>query len=207
MHVPAKFDESEVDVLHQLMRAQPLATLVTLSPGGIEANHIPLHLSQEGDGSGVLRGHVAKANPLWHEHPQEAEVLAIFHGPQAYITPSWYPTKAVPTWNYAVAHAYGPLRTIHDPAWLLQQLESLTDHSETAFAERWQVADAPQDYVEKQLRAIVGIEIPIRRLIGKYKVSQNQPEKNQAGVYQGLRATGQAAAQDMAALVQSKGAF
>jgi transcriptional regulator len=148
---------------------------------------------------------VARANPVWREAAPGAEVLAIFHGPEAYITPSWYPTKAdggkaVPTWNYAVVHARGTLRIIDDVAWLRASLEALTAENEAAFAEPWRLADAPADYIDTMLRAVVGIEITITRLEGKWKVSQNQPTQNRAGVATGLR-TGGAEAQAMADLV------
>lgn len=216
MYIPQHFQQREMAELQALMQAHPLATLVTMSAAGLpEANHIPLHFTP-GEGTapealGVLRGHVAKANTLWREHPADAPVLAIFHGPQAYITPSWYPTKqetgkAVPTWNYAAVHAQGRLRTIDavtDAAWLRTHLQHLTAHNEAGFDHPWQVNDAPADYIDKMLRAIVGIEITITALQGKWKVSQNQPEPNQQGVAAGLRVlTGVAAPHAMAALVE-----
>ena len=210
MYLPKHFDQPSVDVLHELMQAQGFATLVTLSPDGLNANHIPLHLSAEDGPLGTLRGHVARANPVWRETSPDTEVLVIFQGPDAYITPSWYPTKAehgkaVPTWNYAVAHAYGKLRVCDDADWLRRHLAALTDHHEAAFAEPWQVSDAPADYTEKMMAAIVGIEIEITRLTGKWKVSQNQPAENRAGVVQALRASGEANALAMATLVESAG--
>ncbi len=210
MYLPKHFDQPSVDILHQLMQAQPLAMLVTLSADGLNANHIPFHLSADAGSLGTLRGHVARANPVWRESSQETEVLVIFQGPEAYITPSWYPTKAehgkaVPTWNYAVAHAYGKLRVCDDVVWLRSHLAALTDHNEAAFAEPWQVSDAPADYTEKLMAAIVGIEIEITRLIGKWKVSQNQPAENRVGVVQALQASGAANALAMAALVEGAG--
>jgi transcriptional regulator len=131
MYVPAHFEESRIEVLHGLIRTHPLATVVTLSPGGIDANHIPLHLSSDAGAFGTLRGHVARSNPMWRDVITGVEALAMFQGPDSYVSPSWYPTerehgKAVPTWNYAVVHAYGGLRIIDDPAWLRDQLEALT---------------------------------------------------------------------------------
>ncbi|AIY39921.1 FMN-binding negative transcriptional regulator [Collimonas arenae] len=209
MYIPKHFDEPRVDVLHDLIRARPLSTLVTLSPDGLNANHIPLLLSTEPAPFGTLRGHVARANPVWQNFTKEIEVLAIFQGADAYITPSWYATKAetgkvVPTWNYAVAHAYGTLRPIDDAAWLRAHLEMLTAHNEAAFEQPWHVSDAPRDYTDKLITAIVGIEIVITRLSGKWKVSQNQPEKNQATVIEGLRARESQEFLDMAALVESR---
>lgn len=210
MYLPKSFEQSSRADLQALMQACPLATLVTLQgEGELEANHIPVHFTPgEGEGShGVLRGHVAKANPLWQQHPQGVPVLAIFHGPQAYISPSWYATKAenhkaVPTWNYAVVHAYGLMRTTTDAPWLRQQIEALTQQHEAPMPQPWQVSDAPPAYIDAMLRAIVGIEITITRLQGKWKLSQNQPESNQRGVEQGLLATAHPAAHEMAAWVE-----
>jgi len=207
MYIPKHFDEPRVDVLHELIRARPLATLVTLSSGGLNANHIPLHLSDDPSPLGTLRGHVARSNPIWNDYVKDVEVLAVFHGPDAYITPSWYPTKAengkaVPTWNYAVAHAYGTLRVIDDASWLRVHLETLTIHNEAAFPEQWRVSDAPHDYTEKLIGAVVGIEIVITRLSGKWKISQNQPPQNKSGVIHGLRASGNGESLEMAALVE-----
>lgn len=207
MYIPKHFEEPRVEVLHELIRARPLSTLVTLSSGGLDANHIPLLLAAEPAPLGTLRGHVARANPIWSDFAAEVEVLAVFHGPDAYVTPSWYATKAetgkvVPTWNYAVAHAYGRLRIIDDAAWLLAHLDALTASNEAAFAAPWQLSDAPPDFTEKLIGAVVGIEIVITRLIGKWKASQNQPPQNRAGVVSALRTSGSAEALAMAALVE-----
>jgi transcriptional regulator len=208
MYIPKHFDEPRVEVLHELIRARPLSTLVTLSSGGLNANHIPFHLTADPAPFGTLRGHVARANPMWSDLAKGVEALAIFHGPDSYITPSWYPTKAetgkaVPTWNYVVAHAYGPLRIMDDVSWLRAQLEALTAHNEVAFAEPWHVSDAPRDFIDKLVGAVVGIEIVISRLSGKWKTSQNQPPQNQAGVIHGLQAIGKAEALEMAALIEA----
>lgn len=208
MYIPKHFAEPRTDVLHQLIRTRPLSTLITLSSSGFNANHIPLHLSLEPNPFGTLRGHVARSNPILNDVNNDLEVLAIFHGPDAYISPSWYPTKAetgkvVPTWNYAVAHAYGTLRVVDDTSWLRGHLEELTAHNEAAFPESWQLDDAPPDFIGKMIDAIVGIEIVITRLVGKWKTSQNQPAQNQKGVIRGLRASGVSDAIEMAALVES----
>ena len=165
---------------------------MTLSASGLAANHIPLHLSPDPAPFGILRGHVARANPLYTEGLHDGDVLAIFQGPDAYITPSWYATKqehgkVVPTWNYAVVHAHANIRFMEEPAWILAHLKGLTEHNEQSFAEPWAVSDAPEEYVAKLVRAIVGIELTITRIVGKWKVSQNQPPANQAGVVDGLR--------------------
>jgi len=208
MYIPSQFEQPDIDVMHELIRNRPLATLVTLGPDGINANHIPLHLSPAPEPFGVLRGHVARANPIWRDLESDVDTLAIFHGPDAYISPSWYATKqetgkVVPTWNYAVVHAYGSLRIIDDASWVRSQMKDLTTHHEAAFPEPWAVSDAPEDFTEKLIEAVVGIEMVITRLSGKWKVSQNQPPQNQNSVIQGLNASGQAEAMTMAALVKT----
>ena len=190
MYLPSHFEETRPEVLHALMRARPLATLVTNGADGPQADHIPLLLDSA---AGVLRGHVARANPLWRDLPAASDTLAIFQGEDAYISPSWYPSKqehgkAVPTWNYVVVQAYGPLRSIDDPLWLRGFLRTLTTEHETGMAQPWAIDDAPPDYIEKMLAAIVGIELRITRLSGKWKVSQNQSAANRQGVAQGLNA-------------------
>lgn len=206
MYCPAHFAESRPEMLHALVRAHPLATLVTMGEAGLNADHVPLILETAADGSAILRGHVARANPMWTTLQTGIGALAIFHGPEAYITPSWYPTKhehgkAVPTWNYAIVHARGPLRIVQDADWLRRQVESLTQRQESAFADPWAVNDAPADYVEKMLAAIVGIELSVTSLEGKWKASQNQPESNRCGAAQGLQALGTDDARRMAQLI------
>ena len=207
MFVPNHFQEQRPEILHELMRARPLATLVTLSAEGLNANHVPLHLSQEPGPFGTLRGHVARENPIWQDFDADAEVLAIFHGPEAYITPSWYPSKkrtgkVVPTWNYAVVHAYGRMKVVEDAVWLRAQLEALTAQNEAAFAQPWHLDDAPVDFIAKLTEAIVGLEITITRLVGKWKAGQNQPREDRAGAAHGLGASaGMTDAAAMAALM------
>jgi len=172
--------------MHALMRDHPLAALVTRSARGLDANHIPLQLLQSAEGHDVLRGHVARANPLLQTPPKD-DVLVIFQGPSAYVSPGWYPGKAqtgraVPTWNYLVVHAHGPLRLIEDRDWLRTQLAALTADHEAGEPTPWSMDEAPAEYIETLLKAIVGIEIPITRLQGKWKLSQNQPAQNRAGV-------------------------
>lgn len=187
----------EQGAIHQLMREHPLASLIAQTQEGMVANHIPLLLQPGVDGQDLLLGHVARANPLWREVDTAQEVLAIFHGPQAYISPGWYPTKrehgkAVPTWNYAVVHAWGRLRVVDDAAWLRDLVSRLTTTHEAQFEKPWSIEDAPADYIEKMVSAIVGIEITITRLEGKSKMSQNQPAVNREGVVQGLAESGDA---------------
>ena len=206
MYIPAHFEETRIDVLHDLVRNHPLATVVTLDREGLNANHIPMELDLEPLPLGTLRGHVSRANPVWRDFSSDVGTLVIFQGPEIYITPSWYQTKqesgkVVPTWNYAVVHAYGPLRIVEDPIWLRALVERLTSRNEAPRPEPWEVADAPDDYVEGQLRGIVGIEVPIARLLGKWKVSQNRPEADRKGVAKGLHELGKSNAACMADLV------
>jgi transcriptional regulator len=207
MYVPPHFAEARPEVLQQLMRQHPLAVLVTLGVDGLNANHIPLEYDPEPAPSGTLRGHVARANPVWRDFSTEVEALTVFQGPQQYITPSWYPTKAdtgmvVPTYNYLVVHAHGPLRVIDDPAWLRQLVGRLTSHFEAERPAPWQVTDAPDDFIAQQLRAIVGIEIPVTRLVGKWKASQNRSRADREGVVRGLRELGDPEAAVMAHWVE-----
>lgn len=193
MYTPKHFEETRIETLRELIAARPLATVVTTTARGIDANPIPLLWRDDGSAHGALIGHVARANPMWREHRPEAEVLAIFHGPEAYVTPAWYPTKAetgkaVPTWNYVVVQARGRMRVIEDRAWLRAQVEALTARMEAGRVSPWGLADAPADYIEAMLSAIVGIEIAIGDLVGKWKTSQNQPARNQDGVVAGLEA-------------------
>jgi transcriptional regulator len=189
MYLPGHFEQNDAAALHGLMRDHPLATLVTVRADGPTADHIPLEFDAA---TRTLRGHVARANPLWREsagHP----VLAVFCGPQAYITPSWYPSKAathkvVPTWNYTVVHAHGVLQAVEDAPWLHSLVSRLTHHHESPRPQPWAVSDAPDDYVQPMLRAIVGIQIPVDRLVGKWKVSQNRNAADRLGVAMGLAA-------------------
>ena len=188
------FREERVEVMHALIKAHPLATLVTqMTTGaqGLEANHIPLLIDPEPSPFGTLRGHVARANPVWRTFNADVDVLAVFQGPQGYITPSWYPRKAqhgkvVPTWNYAMVHAHGPLKIIDEAEWLRKLVTRLTESQESLRAMPWHVTDAPPDYIDTMLKAIVGIEIPLRRLQGKWKMSQNRLPQDRDGVIAGL---------------------
>ena len=203
MYIQPHFEETRREMLHGLMRRHPLGTLVTLEDGGLNANHFPFELDPGPQPFGVLRAHVPRANPVWRNAGASVDALVVFQGEQAYITPSWYATKqqtgrVVPTWNFMVVHAYGALRVIDDAAWLRAHLERLTDGAEAKREHPWKVSDAPADYIEKLLPALIGIEIPIGRLYGKWKVSQNQPAENRAGVVQGLRAEGGENARSMA---------
>ena len=191
MYIPRANEEKRVPVMHALMVAHPLATLVTMSTSGLIASHIPMVIADDGSEFGVLRAHISRANPQWRDVEPTVDALAIFAGHQHYITPNWYPGtkehgKEVPTWNYAVVHAYGPLKVIEDQDWLLANVERLTDIHEAHSPEPWKVSDAPADFIQTQLRGIVGLELPIRRLEGKWKVSQNRNEADRQGVIEGL---------------------
>lgn len=183
MYTPSPFEESRLDVLHALIARHPLATLVTHGAAGLSADHLPFEIAPATPDApfGVLGAHVARANPLWR---QSGDVLAVFQGADGYVSPSLYEDKpvtgkVVPTWNYAVVHAHGPLRAIEDPAWILALLERLTARHEAPLAVPWAVADAPPAFIDKLLASIVGIEIPVRRLEGKWKMSQNRSAKDQ----------------------------
>ena len=209
MYLPGHFEETRIDTLHQLIRARPLATIVTLGSAGLNANHIPFELSAEPAPLGTLRGHVARANPLWRDFSENIDALIIFHGPQAYVSPSWYPTKqatgeVVPTYNYIVVHAYGRLQIIDDPRWLGGLVTRLTERFEAARAEPWHVTDAPDGFIENQLRGIVGIEIVISKLLGKWKASQNRPVVDREGVVKGLSGSNDADSLALAELVRER---
>ena len=187
--------------MHDLIRAHPLATLVTLDSGGLNGNHMPFEIHPDPGPFGTLRAHVARGNPVWRDFAKDVEALVVFQGVQGYVTPSWYETKGetgkvVPTWNYLVVHAYGPLQVVDDAAWLRAFVTRLTDRFEAQRADPWKVTDAPADFIEKQLTAIVGIEIPVTRLLGKWKASQNRTAADREGVVKGLKERG--AADDLA---------
>ena len=192
MYLPQHFEQTDAAALERLLREHPLATLVSSGPDGLTADHIPLEYDSA---SKTLHGHVARANPVWQVAGGQP-VLAVFQGPQAYVSPSWYATKAethkvVPTWNYAVVHAHGVLRVVDQAPWVLDLVSRLTRHHESPLAQPWAVSDAPEDYVQSMLRAIVGIEIPLTKLMGKWKMSQNRSEADRMGVSSGLVAQGQ----------------
>ena len=190
------------------MARNPFGALVTAGSGGLCADHIPFELVPEIGPYGALWGHVARANPVWRETSEESEVLVIFQGANAYVSPTWYPSKqvhgkVVPTWNYVVAHAYGRIRVVEEASWLKAHVQRLTSREESAFAQPWSVGDAPAAFTEKMLTAIVGIEIQLTRLEGKSKVSQNRPIDDRKGVAEGLRNQGTNGSAQMAAYVES----
>lgn len=207
MYIPKHHEETDLGVLHALIGAHPLGTWVTQGDGELIANHVPFLLDPTRGERGTLVAHVARANPVWRSFSATVPSLIAFQGAECYITPSWYPSKrahgkTVPTWNYAVVHAHGLPRAIEDADWLLRHVNSLTNTHEAKREAPWKVADAPREFVDKMLEAIVGIEIPIARLVGKWKVSQNRPAADKAGVVAGLNERGDADSREMAALVE-----
>lgn len=205
MYQPSAFKEERIETLHALIRSHPLATLITAGCGGLLANLVPFTLVGEG-AKGTLRCHVARANDQVEALKAGAETLVLFQGPEAYITPSWYPSKkehgrVVPTWNYVVVQVRGKPRLIEDPAWIRAQIGHLTSIHEGERAKPWNVSDAPEPYIAGQIKAIVGVEIPVAAIEGKWKASQNRPEADRRGVEAGLRREG---INEMAALVAEK---
>jgi transcriptional regulator len=191
MYQPSHFVERDPEALAALMRGSPLATLIRQGSGELSADMLPLEVDRVGENWRLI-GHVARANPLWKAADGQS-VLVVFQGPQAYVTPNWYPSKAqhgkaVPTWNYAMVQAHGRLRAIEDPAWLEAFVTRLTRRHESGRATPWHVADAPADFLASMLRAIVGIEIEVTRIEGKFKLSQNRPAEDRQAVVEGLRA-------------------
>jgi transcriptional regulator len=204
------FREDRLDVQHRLILAHPLGLLISAGPGGLQANHIPFLVDAAASERGTLRAHLARANPQIAELANVTECLVVFQGPQQYISPSLYPTKqdtgkVVPTWNYITVHAWGRPRVMDDAAWVRKQVDDLTRHNEEPRTAPWQVSDAPETFVTAQVKGIVGVEIPIARIEGKWKVSQNRPAIDQAGVVAGLQSEGgDAAIMASAVLERSK---
>ncbi|NYZ15639.1 FMN-binding negative transcriptional regulator [Azospirillum sp. RWY-5-1] len=193
MYVPPAFRESDRDAIHATMRAAGLASLVTATAEGLICTPLPMLLAPDEGELGTLYGHVAKANPQWRA-PPAGDALAIFMGPDAYVSPSWYESKrvdgkVVPTWNYVAVHAYGPVEFFEDADRLLEVVTRLTDRHEGSRAEPWAVADAPPDFIRAQLRGIVGVRLPIARIDAKRKMSQNRKPEDRAGVKLGLAAS------------------
>jgi transcriptional regulator len=206
MYIPKLHEERELAVLHALVRAHPLGTWATQGDGGIIMNHVPFILDPSRGPCGTLMCHVARANAVWQSLSPSVESVIAFQGPEAYISPSWYASKAlhgkvVPTWNYAVVHAHGIAQVLADSSRLLAHLVELTDAHEQGRPAQWHVADAPADFIRQLSQQIVGIEIPIARIIGKWKVSQNRTPEDRRGVVTGLTANGDARSAEMAAAV------
>jgi len=210
MYLPAQFKEDDVAALHRAIDQIGFGTLVTQSDAGLEANHVPMLIDGAAGPNGTLIGHVSRGNPVWRAARNDTETLAIFLGPNGYITPSWYPTKretgkVVPTWNYASVHVYGRIEFFEDSERLLGVVRRLTDRHEAGRARPWAVSDAPADYIAGMLKGIVGFALPIARLQGKWKMSQNRVAADRAGVAAGLGNEGSEAAAQLAAAVAARG--
>lgn len=191
MYVPKFSEEKDASILHSFVKSKPLGAWTTIVDGEIVINHIPFVLHESSGELGTLVGHVARANRIWQDYSSSVNSVVVFQGDQAYITPSWYPSKhkhgkAVPTWNYMVVHAHGIPKKIEDPEWLLQHLNELTDIHEGGQSVPWKVSDAPEKFIENLIGAIVGIEIPIVKLTGKWKLGQNRSEPDKLGTIAGL---------------------
>jgi transcriptional regulator len=204
--MPAAFEESRPEVLQGLIADHPLGTLVTLGSEGLTANHIPFLFDARSGERGSLVGHVARKNVVWHDFDDSSEALVIFQSSSGYISPNWYPTKqethkVVPTYNYAVVHVHGNLIVHDDVKWLRGLVGRLTKEMESRRGLQWKMADAPMSFIDDQLRNIVGIEIAINRIVGKWKISQNRADVDRVGAAQGLRATGEANDAEMAELI------
>lgn len=205
MYTPKHFEETRTGELHRLIGTHPLATLIIQVDGELIVNHLPMLISGDGE-FGSLCAHIARANPLSHHLKNAINAVAVFQGAQAYVSPNWYPSKhadgkQVPTWNYAVVHAHGCPRLIDDPAWLYAHLNEMTNKQEAPQSQPWKVSDAPPEFIDKMMMAIVGLEMPIARLEGKWKVSQNRIMADQLGVAAGLQANGDLQSRAMAGLV------
>lgn len=195
VYLPEHFAETDIEALHGLIRQFPLGTLITVGSEGLTANHIPVVLDARAGTHGRLLAHVARNNPVWRDHDPEHGALVVFQSVDAYVSPNWYVTKretgeVVPTWNYLVVHAYGSLIVHDDAKWIRGQAGMLTKQQEASQARPWKMADAPQAYTAANLAQIVGLEIPITRLVGKSKASQNRRDDDREGAIAGLRGTG-----------------
>jgi transcriptional regulator len=210
MYEPPLHRKESLEAQHALIRQQPLGLLVSHSAAGIEVNSIPFLLDASASKLGTLRAHMARANPQWRSLQQAEEALVVFQGPDRYISPNWYATKretgkVVPTWNYVMVQARGRPRVIEDAEWLRAQIDELTRTHEGNRPAPWQVSDAPADFIAMQVKAIVGVEIEIQRIAGKWKASQNRPAADREGVVEGLIAEDEPMALDMAEIVRREG--
>ena len=210
MYQPPHHREDRLDRKHHVIEANPLGLLVTMGKAGLSANPVPFVLDRTESPHGTLKAHLSRANPQWQDFDPAIEALIVFQGVDSYITPSWYATKqetgkVVPTWNYVTVHAYGALRVIDDPAWIAAQIDALTTLREHHRVKPWQVGDAPESFIKAQIKGIIGIEIPISRLEGKWKVSQNRSDADRSTVADGLDSEGDDRSRAMAALVRAKG--
>ncbi|WP_322013289.1 FMN-binding negative transcriptional regulator [Paraburkholderia sp. J12] len=194
MYIPAHFNESRPEVLHTHIAAHPFGMLITNGNSGLDANHLPFELAAGEGEMGVLRAHVARANPVWQDVANGDEVLVVFRAGDAYISPTWYPSKhelhrQVPTWNYIVVHAYGRITVLDDERYVRGVVGRLTRTHEASQPQPWKMGDAPKDYIDTMVKAIVGLQIDITRLIGKSKLGQNKEERDIRGAGEALRAS------------------
>jgi transcriptional regulator len=210
MYIPPSNTEQDIPTLFEFIEAHPLGALVTASKAGdLVATHLPLLVHRDRGPFGTLEGHIARANAQHRQIDGSKEALVIFAGPDAYVTPTWYAAKqehgrVVPTWNYVAVHVYGTLRVTDDPVVLERHLRSLTARHESGRGQPWSVSDAPADYVAQQIKAIVGVELAITRLEGKWKMSQNRSSADIDGVVRGLRASENPKDNEVAEIVQSR---
>jgi transcriptional regulator len=209
MYNPPHFREDRREVLCELIKQHSLASLVTLGPDGLDANHLPLILDPEPGPWGTLRGHMSRTNPQWRGFRRDVDALAIFQGPSVYVTPSWYPSKeetgkVVPTYNYAVVHARGPMNIVEEPEKLERHLHALTALHEARFDQPWEVSDAPPEFIRAIMNGIVGIEMRIVSLEGKWKMSQNRTSADRAGAIRGLRERGDPLSVEVADEIESR---
>lgn len=208
MYLPSSFRQDDLAELHQQIAESRLATLVSQGPDGLQASHLPLLLVADEGEFGTLYGHFARANPHWRALA-DGETLVICTGPDAYVSPSWYPAKAehgkvVPTWNYIAVHAYGQAEVFDDAERLLQLVSRLSERHEAGRDRPWSVDEAPRDYLDGMLRAIIGFALPIRRLEGKWKLGQNRSAADQAGVREGLAASADSRDRELAARISKQ---
>jgi transcriptional regulator len=207
MYIPAHYQESDIAVLHALIKAHPLGAWVTQADDALVVNHIPFLLDESRGAFGTLVGHVARPNAVWQQFSRRVPSVVIFQGESSYVSPSWYPTtretgKAVPTWNYAVVHAHGIPALFDERDRLLAHVTALTSTHESSFDIPWRVSDAPPAFIEAMLKGIVGIEIPVTSLVGKWKASQNRPEADRRAVVEALQKKGDEPSRAMAALIR-----
>jgi transcriptional regulator len=207
MYQPLPHRKDDLEAQHAMIRASPLGLLISHGPQGLEANSIPFLIDAQASPLGTLQAHMARANGQWRGLSEASEVLVVFQGANHYITPSWYETKretgkVVPTWNYVMVQARGRPRVIEDAVWLRAQIEALTRTNERTRAAPWAVSDAPADFIEAQIKAIVGVEIELTAIAGKWKASQNRPAADRLGVIAGLEELGDEASLEMARIVR-----
>ncbi|MEQ5840062.1 FMN-binding negative transcriptional regulator [Paraburkholderia acidicola] len=198
MYIPAHFAVPDAEALHRMIREHPLGILIASTPGGLDANHIPFELTPDEGEHGTLRAHVARSNPIWQDVKDGDEVMVVFRGEEAYVSPTWFPSKhefhkQVPTWNYKVVHLHGKIRIRDDERFVRGMVARLTRTHEASLPKPWKMSDAPADYIDTMLKAIVGIEIEVTRITGKFKLSQNRELRDRLSLGEALKAQGDVA--------------